>query len=412
MILHPSVLFGKVGTGFPMRSTTKQEPRDVLRGKETRNRSEAVQLPDAPVPTLRRDRNHWWAVLCSAAVTICTLPAAQASEAIRIAIAGPVTGPQRFATRSIEAGVRQAIGELSAQSAEQFALSTADDNCDPEIAQAKAREIVAAGTDLVLGHPCAKAAVAAASIYAQAGVVFIATHTRHPALTAKGRGSSIFRLCGRDDSQGADAARILSLRAAGKPVALVHDRTLYAKMIAEQAERGLHAAKLQIISATIIAGHKEYTRLTEKIKDAGAVLFVGFPMEAGFIASELDKAGSSVRLIASDAVASAELAASFPGIVDKIDVLMPAGDNGEAFARAAVEIFTHALSRGFGPFQEHWLSDTATRRALAAAILAKAGPHASSLGPVSFNSAGDAAGVSYRLMRWNGKKWVPARVSP
>ncbi len=412
MILHPSVLCGKVGTGFPMRSTTKQDPEDVLRLKETQNGSGAVWNPGAHVSPLRKVRNHWWAALCYMALTICALPAAQAGQTIRIAIVGPVTGVQRFATRSIEAGVRRAIGELSTQGAEQFALSTFDDRCDPEIAQAKAREIVAAGIDLVLGHPCAKAAVAAASVYAQAGVVFIATHTRHPALTAKGRGPSIFRLCGRDDAQGADAARILSLRAAGKPVALVHDRTLYAKTIAEQAERGLQAAKLQTISATIIAGHKEYTRLTAKIKDAGAVLFAGFPMEAGFIASELDEAGSSVRLIASDAVASSELAASFPGIVDKIDVLMPDGDNGEALARAAVEIFTRAHARGFGPFQEEWLSDTATRRALTAAILAKAGPHASSLGPVSFNSAGDAAGISYRLMRWDGKKWVPARVFP
>lgn len=384
-----------------------------MRSKETQNGSRAVQNLDTHVPSFRRGGSHWWAVLCYAAVTICTLPAAQAGETIRIAIVGPVTGAQRFATRSIEAGVRRAIGELSTQGAEQFALSTFDDKCDPEVAQAKAREIVAAGIELVLGHPCTRAAVAAAAIYAQAGVVFIATHTRHPALTAKGRGTSIFRLCGRDDAQGADAARILSLRAAGKPVvALVHDRTLYAKTIAEQAERGLQAAKLQIISATIIAGHKEYTRLTAKIKDAGAVLFAGFPMEAGFIASELDKAGSSVRLIASDAVASAELSASFPDIVDKIDVLMPDGDNGEALARAAVEIFTHARARGFGPFQEQWLSDTATRRALTAVILAKAGPHASSLGPISFNAAGDAAGISYRLMRWDGKKWVPARTLP
>lgn len=402
-----------------------------------------ASAPSPPYPSKRR-----WATLCWTAITLCCPQPVLAGETggvIRIAVVGPATGPQRFVTRAIEAGARRAIGELSGPGQPELELVLEDDGCDGAIAEAKAHELVSAGVDVVLGHPCAKAAVAAAAIYAEAGVVFMATHTRHPALTAKPLRPSIFRLCGRDDAQGADAARLLSLTSGGKPIAVVHDRTLYAKTIAERAVRALHGAarpdakwdaqpdakpdakpgvapgakpgvapgaKPQVISATIIAGHKQYTHLTEKIKDAGAVFFAGFPLEAGFIAGELEEAGSPARFIASDAVASRELTATFPELASRIEVLMPAEGNEDALARAAVEIFMHASARAYGPFQQHWRSDKASRRALAATILRKNGPHASTSGPIAFNASGDADVTSFRLMRWDQENWVPTEISP
>ncbi|MEZ5899446.1 MAG: branched-chain amino acid ABC transporter substrate-binding protein [Hyphomicrobiaceae bacterium] len=335
-----------------------------------------------------------------------------ADDPIRIAVVGPVTGAARLTTRAIEAGARRAIGELSATGSQRFTLITEDDGCDPQTATTKAHGLIAAGVDLVLGHPCTKAAIAAAEVYAQSSVVFIATHTRHPALTANGRRASIFRLCGRDDGQGRDAARILLGLSGDKPIAIVNDRTLYAKTIAEAAERVVRAAKAQMITATVIAGQKEYPRLVSKIKDASIVFYAGFPLEAGFITSELLSAGSGARIIASDAVATRELPASFPQITSKIDVLMRADDEtDETLARAAVEIFTHAYVRAYGPVRDQWMSDAATRSALAAGILAKAGPHASTSGPIAFDAAGDADVTSYKLMQWDGKNWVPARRS-
>ncbi len=66
---------------------------------------------------------------------------------------------------------------------------------------------------------------------------FIATETRHPDLTLKRAGPSIFRLAGSDDAQGLDAARICSRLAGDKTIAIVHDRTLFAKTIAERPSR-------------------------------------------------------------------------------------------------------------------------------------------------------------------------------
>ena len=62
----------------------------------------------------------------------------------------------------------------------------------------------------VVGHPCSGSAVAAASLYGAAGIVFIAPGVRHPALTAKRAGMTVFRLAGRDDRQGDAAAHWLT----------------------------------------------------------------------------------------------------------------------------------------------------------------------------------------------------------
>ena len=361
----------------------------------------------------------WVAALCLAGLPIPVLQgfsprsvhAAEHTHQIRLAIFGRATGPQRLITRAIEAGARAAIASRGSPDLFQFEVLTADDRCNAELAQEKARELVTAGVDLVLGHPCAKAAVAASDIYAKAGVIFIATHTRHPALTATPR-AGIVMLDGRDNAQGDDAARLLLARAAGKPIAIVHDRTQFASSIAGQAVRRLRANGSAPIELSIKAGEKDFQRQATLIKDAGAVLFSGLPMEAGFLATDLKRAGSTTRLIATDTASSPELAASFPDIAPKIDVLLAVDRNDEVYARAALEIFIGAYLRAVGPFQDHWQSDTATQRALVAYVLAKAGPHVSSIGPIRFNTSGDADVASFRLMRWDNDKWVPAKVSP
>ena len=71
-----------------------------------------------------------------------------------------------------------------------------DDNCAAKEAEEAARALIAQGVALVVGHPCAAAAIAAAKVYAPAGIVFLAPATRNPALTEPRAGPTIFRLGG------------------------------------------------------------------------------------------------------------------------------------------------------------------------------------------------------------------------
>lgn len=368
-------------------------------------------------------------------------PVQAAEERLRIVVAGPFTGPQAARTASMSDAALDALKRFSSQEPSvrgslvpyplgEAHFSLMNDACDAAVAEVMAKRAVAQGADLVLGHPCAKAAIAAARIYAAAGVTFIATETWHPDLTGKRAGPSIFRLSGRDDGQGADAADYLAEDyfaggiAAGtpgaKPVAIVHDRTFYAKTIAEHTAAALKAKKIETVTGTIVAGDKQYAKLIAKIKDARAVFFAGFPMEAGFVLAELRAAGSIAPFLATANVATPEFAASFPQTASSAIVLSLDQQPQLLAARvaAAVAVYARARTMANGPIQ-----GKAGERNLINAMIARSrnlsdrayqtGPHTGgdldSLGQIAFDAAGNASITSFGLIRWSGRAWEPVR---
>jgi branched-chain amino acid transport system substrate-binding protein len=351
---------------------------------------------------------------------------------VRIAVVGPADGPQAKTTEALSAGARAAAQSLSSSSARAdqvhaatYEVTVKDDGCDAAKAEAAAKEIVEQNFDLVLGHPCPKAALAAAKVYGAAGVTFIATETRHPDLTGKRTGPSVFRLSGRDDAQGLDAAHYLEQARGGKPVAIVHDRTLYAKTIAEQAIAALKEKKIEPVTATIISGDKEYSKLVAKIKDAGAVFFAGFPMEAGFILKGLRAAGSKALFLATETLATQEFTSTFPDMTMDVFALRPSQDVIADQATAAtmgVRLYAQAIGVAVGPAK-----DPAGRRALINYVLARYRDPASKaelvkstavlppsfatiadIHTIVFDTSGNANIASYGLVRWDGAMWQPA----
>lgn len=371
--------------------------------------------------------------LCSIFVLIFPALAAEADlPAVRIAVVGPAQGAQAQTTQALAGGASETAKWLTKLSERgvrpqgpgprmlpaRYEVTIKDDGCDAAKAEAVAKQIVTENFDLVLGHPCPKAALAAAKVYGAAGVTFIATETRHPDLTAKRLGPSIFRLSGRDDAQGLDAARYLAAAHGGKPVAIVHDRTLYAKTIAEQAAAALKEKKIETVTATIVAGDKEYGKLIAKIKDAGAVFFAGFPLEAGFILKELRAAGSNAPFLASESVATDEFTATFPEVAREVFVLRPMPSSfhqSPAGGTTAVRLYAEALGVAFGPAK-----DTGSWRALVNQALARYRhplmsadtganlfPASSDTREITFDASGNANLDSYTLVRWDGVKWQP-----
>jgi branched-chain amino acid transport system substrate-binding protein len=364
-------------------------------------------------PHFRRSpyQAHPWRSLAAfaAAAIICATPVF--AETL-ITVAGPTWGPHAERTRQIEAGARRAAENLNATAGTDFVIETLDDGCDDAKATGVARALVAKRVALVLGHPCANAAIAAAEIYGKSDTVFIATTTRHPALTEKRAGPSIFRIGGRDGKQGAAAARYIIEAFKGRTVAVVHDRTLYAKTIAEQTLETLKAAKIDAVTATVVGGDKEYARLVAKLKGASAVFYAGFPLEAGFILQALRGAGSDAQFIVSDSVATSEFTQSFGASVKGVMALLPhapksieiagsalGGD--AALAYAAIETTASAMKRATASEPKKKIME-----ALAT------GWHQTVAGLIGFNEAGDANVPAYDVLEWDGAAWSGPSASP
>jgi branched-chain amino acid transport system substrate-binding protein len=350
----------------------------------------------------------------AAAIMILTTSVPARAEIV-IAVAGPTQGREAQRTQNMTAVAQTSAETVNANggiNGEPLKVINVDDGCQRDTAETVARDLVARKVALVLGHPCTNAALAAADIYAKANTLFIATATRHPTLTRKREGSSIFRLSGRDDRQGETAGRILARDAIEGPVAIVHDRTQYARALAEDAEATLRRSGAAApITATIIGGDKDYKLVLKKVKGARSIFFAGFPMEAGFLFAALRDAGSTATFIGSDSLATHEFATTFANKARGVRVLVSSAakmdfggtsqhhDIDASYTHAAIQVFAAAATR-------------AGQNDGAQILMAlRSHTFATSIGPISFDGSGDANMPSYDVIEWQGDTWTRAAQS-
>lgn len=362
-------------------------------------------------------------VLSAAAALLlpAAAPPAYASE-ISIAVVGPESGPNAGRTGAIWEGAQAAADTINARGGVRgglLRLVRMDDGCSAETAEKTAEALAARRVDLVIGHPCSGAAESAAKIYAAKGVIFIATSSRHPGLTSPRPGATIFRIAGRDDRQGDAAAAFLATHFHGLKIALVHDRTRYARSLSGRVATLVeNAAGKPPILATLIAGEKDFPRVLEKINEADAVFFAGFPLEAGMLLGQMRAAGSRAAMLFSDSVGSAEFDKTFGRDVRDAFVLRARfgfrgdpvalqNDNDErikdgdrANAAAAIEAFASAGAR----------ADTLAPDKVQ--IVLNGYALHTPLGVIQFDTNGDAGRPSFDILKWTGHSWEGLNPSP
>jgi branched-chain amino acid transport system substrate-binding protein len=226
---------------------------------------------------------------------------------IVVAAAGPVTGQLAGLGEQMLVGVRQAVADINERGGvlgERLQLEIGDDQCDPKQAVAVANQLVAKGARLVAGHFCSGSSIPAAQVYSEESVVMISPASTSPALTESGSGF-VFRVCGRDDRQGLAAGTFMAQRFAGKPVAILHDKSTYGKGLADAVQSTLRAAGVtETLYDAYTAGEKDYTPLVGRLKQAGiAAVFVGgYHTEAGLILRQMRDQGLNAALVGGDAL--------------------------------------------------------------------------------------------------------------
>jgi branched-chain amino acid transport system substrate-binding protein len=233
-------------------------------------------------------------------------PAADAD--IRIATAGPMTGVYAWAGERYQRGADMAVDDLNAQGGvlgQQVELIVGDDFCDADQAVALARKFASDGVVFVAGHWCSHASIPASKVYEEAGILMIAPGSASAILTDEGS-PNVFRVCGRDDRQGAMVADYLADHWAGEQIAIVDDGTTWGAGVADGARRRLNERGVSLaVDETIAPGEDEYAALVSKMQAAGVkVLFLGgYHREAGLIFRQARDRGYDLELIANSAMA-------------------------------------------------------------------------------------------------------------
>ena len=181
-------------------------------------------------------------------------PAAPVEEVVVVKIghAGPLTGGIAHLGKDDENGARLAVEEHTARKMKiggktvKFELMSEDDQADPKLGPTIAQKFVDAKVAGVAGHLNSGVSIPASAVYNQAGIPMVSGSATNPKLTEQGF-KTIFRVVGRDDQQGPAVAQYVhSLKA--KKVAIADDATAYGEGLANEVEKTLKAAGVQVVA--------------------------------------------------------------------------------------------------------------------------------------------------------------------
>jgi branched-chain amino acid transport system substrate-binding protein len=222
-------------------------------------------------------------------IAFCLFCLLQLTAAVRaevtIGLAGPMSGRLALLGEQMKRGAELAVADLNAAggvNGEKINLIVADDECDSEKAIAAANDLVGKGAIFVVGHLCSAASIAAAPIYAKKQIIMISPGSTHPALTddvRKNDWTTIFRICGRDDAQGAFVGEYIAKHYKDKKFAIVHDDSDYGKALAEQARETVRKYGLEeTVFVGYQAGNAQLGEIITKLKANAvqAVFIAGF----------------------------------------------------------------------------------------------------------------------------------------
>jgi branched-chain amino acid transport system substrate-binding protein len=343
--------------------------------------------------------------------------AGPASAEIRVGLAAPLSGRMAPVGLAMQRALETAVAEANAAGGvlgQRLVLATEDDGCGGATAQGAASALLSDKPALVVGHPCSGAAIAALPLYRTAGVLLIAVGARHPDVTRSGASALVLRLAGRDDRQGAAAARWLLARAPARRIAVLHDRTGYASRLADDAVAALKAAGVETVSVLpIVAGKPDYEATVLRLKEerAEAVFFAGYPQEAAIVVSALAALGLDIPVLGSDTLATPELARSADQLKARIEVLLPAepAPAGRGPVPLEQDGATAAGARARGAF-EAWLAKAGQLGSLDGAALAQAlkgtPVRTPALGEISFDQNGDLDAPGFAAASARGDGWL------
>jgi branched-chain amino acid transport system substrate-binding protein len=293
---------------------------------------------------------------------------------IEIAVVGPMTGSDASAGEQMRDGSLQAVEDINAAGGvlgQKLHMTIHDDACDPKQAVAVANQLASKAPAVVIGHYCSSTSIPASDVYADEGILMISPGSTNPKLTEAGHWN-VFRICGRDDQQGAVAASDLAKLFPGKKIAIVDDRQTYSQGLADETRKALHAAGIkEALNDTVTPGERDYSSLIAKLKQAGieVLYYAGYPVEAGSIVRQMKEQGLSITMVSGDAILSRDFWAitgaagegtmmtfspdptHYPknaGVVGRLKAAGRQTDGYPLFAYAAIQAWAEAATKAGG----------------------------------------------------------------
>lgn len=333
---------------------------------------------------------------------------------IKIGVAIPVTGPSAAIGAQIQHGAEMAVKNINDKGGikgEKLVLEIVDDASDPKQAVSGANKLAGEGVEFVVSHYNSGAALPAAIVYDENGILAMSPGVTNPKLTENGY-SLQFRVCGRDDTQGAFAAQYIQKHYPDPKVIIIHDKTAYGMGLAEEVKKTLNQLGIKELSFDgINVEDRDFSAIIAKIKQSGAniIYFGGVYTPAGLILRQMAEQQIKAQFISGDAITSNELAATAQdGVIgvlntfnadprtnpDNADLVKSFRESG--FEPEAFTLYSYAVVQLFS----YGIEEVGENPQKVAQYLKTKGPFNTVLGTIDFDSKGDPKEGGFVMNRW------------
>jgi len=279
--------------------------------------------------------------------------ATTAQAQVKFGVAGPITGGSAAFGAQLRNGVEQAVEDINAAGGimgQKLVLAIGDDRADPKEGVSTANKFAADGVKFVVGHFNSGVTIPASDVYLENGMLVMTPSATNPKVTDRPGMWNVFRVCGRDDQQGAVAGAFIATKFKGKRVAVIHDKTTYGQGLADETRKAMNAKGIkEVMYEGINKDDKDFTALVSKLKSANPdlVYWGGLHDTGGLIVRQMRDQGVKAPLMGGDGITDDEFAAiAGPGAEGTLMTYSPDPRNNPK-NKEIVELFRK--KRGFEP---------------------------------------------------------------
>jgi branched-chain amino acid transport system substrate-binding protein len=280
---------------------------------------------------------------------------AQAQDTLKIAIAGPTTGPVAQYGDMQMMGAKMAVEQINAKggvNGKKLEAVIMDDACEPKQAVAVANQIVNQKIKYVVGHLCSGSTQPASKLYEDEGILMITPAATNPAITQQGY-KMVFRTIGTDDQQGPTAGKYIAGTVKPKKLAILHDKQQYGEGIAKEVRKTVEAGGIKpVLFEGVNKGQTDFSALITKMKKEGVdfVYYGGYHPELGLLLRQSKEQGFDAKYMGPEGVGNKDISAIAGPASEGLLVTLPADFSADPANADLVAAFKAKNQDPTGPF--------------------------------------------------------------
>ena len=280
---------------------------------------------------------------------------AHAADTVKIAVAGPTTGPVAQYGDMQMMGAQMAVEQINAKGGvdgKKLEAVIMDDVCEPKQAVAVANQIVNDKIKYVVGHLCSGSTQPASKLYEEEGILMITPAATNPAITQQGY-QMVFRTIGTDDQQGPTAGKYIATTIKPKKLAILHDKQQYGEGIAKEVDKTVKAAGIKpVLFEGVSKGQTDFSALITKMKKEGVdfVYYGGYHPELGLLLRQSREQGFDAKYMGPEGVGNKDISAIAGPASEGLLVTLPADFSTDPANANLVKAFKDKGQDPSGPF--------------------------------------------------------------